>query len=381
MRDIKKIIIIFIVIISISTTVYSTDEIISSQLDALNLSSFVKEGEKYTKEVFKDINIENLIQSAITGDIDNEIIYTSILNLFGEELVSSIKLIAGILIIIVIHSILKSIGENLGNESTSKVAFYVEYILIVTLIMSNFTSLITSVENSIANIVGFLNTLIPLLIALVVSTGSTISAGIVQPILLFSVILIGNIINLIIIPIAVISTIMGIISNISDRIQISKLSKFMQSTTLWFLGIITTVFISALSLEGSLGSSLDGVALKGIKAATSGLIPVVGKTLGDSVSTVLGCTSIIKNAVGVVGIIILIGICALPIIKLTVLTLLYSFSAAISEPMADKSIVKVLEQMAGTFRLLLGIMFFIATLFIIGIAITLKISNSALMLG
>lgn len=365
----------------INGPIYATNEIISSQLDALNLSTFIKEGENYTKEVFEGLDIQTLISSAISGDIANEDIYKSILKLFGEEVIYSIKLIAEILIIIIIHSILKSISESLGSQSTAQIAYYVEYILIVTLVMSNFTNLISSIENSISNMVGFLNTLIPILMVLVVSTGSTISAGIIQPILLFSIILIGNIINLVIIPVMMISTIIGIISNISEKIQIAKISKFLQSSTLWLLGIITTVFISALSLEGSLGSSLDGVAIKGIKAATSGLIPVVGKALGDSVSTVLGCTSVIKNAVGVVGIIILIGICAVPIIKLTVLTILYSFTAAISEPIADKNIVKVLEQISGTFKVFLGIMFFIATLFIIGISITLKISNSALMLG
>lgn len=71
----------------------------------------------------------------------------------------------------------------------------------------------------------------------------------------------------------------------------------------------------------------------------------------------------------------------MPIIKLTVLTALYSLSAAIAEPLADKKIVSVLEQIGGTFKVLLAIMFCIATLLIIGIAIILKISNTGLMLG
>lgn len=361
--------------------VFGTDKIIEAEMETLDLSSFIREGERYTKDVFKDLDINNLMKSAISGEIDNKIVYSGILNLFGKEIMSSIKLIAGILVIVIIHSILKSIIESLGNETTSNITYYVEYILIITLIMSNFSNLIKSVENSIINMVGFVNSLIPILLALIISTGNTISAGIIQPILLFSIVFIGNTINVVIIPIVVISTVMGIISNISDKIEIKKLSKFLSSTTLWALGIITTIIVSMLSLEGSLGSNIDGVAIKGLKAATSGLIPVVGKTLGDSISTVLGCTSIIKNAVGFVGIIVIIGICVLPIIRLTVLTVLYSFTAAICEPIADKHIVNVLEQVAGSFKLILGVMFFIAVLFIVGIAITLKISNSALMMG
>ena len=71
----------------------------------------------------------------------------------------------------------------------------------------------------------------------------------------------------------------------------------------------------------------------------------------------------------------------MPIIKLTVLTALYSFSSAIAEPLADKKIISILEQIGGTFKILLGVMFCISMLLIIGLAITLKISNTGLMLG
>ena len=93
----------------------------------------------------------------------------------------------------------------------------------------------------------------------------------------------------------------------------------------------------------------------------------------------LGATSIIKNSIGFVGIIIIIGICVMPIIKLTVLSVLYSFMGAITEPLADKKIVDVINQMAGVFKILLGVMFFMAVLLIIGVALTLKISNASLM--
>lgn len=82
---------------------------------------------------------------------------------------------------------------------------------------------------------------------------------------------------------------------------------------------------------------------------------------------------------GIIGIIIVISICALPIIKLIILSLIYNFSAALCEPIADKKIVNIIEQMASTYQLLLAILFFVALLFIVGIAMMLKISNVGLM--
>ena len=63
------------------------------------------------------------------------------------------------------------------------------------------------------------------------------------------------------------------------------------------------------------------------------------------------------------------------------LTILYNLTSAIAEPLADSKIVNVLEQIAGSFKVLLAVMFIITTLLIIGIAIILKISNTGLMMG
>lgn len=375
----KKILILVLLLILIPGHSIATEAIVKDQLDALNISSFISEGEKYTKEAFPDLNVSDLITQSLTGKVDKGIFYKTILNLLGEEIVTSITILGSILAIVIIHSILKSIGENLGNDSTAQIAYFIEYILIITIIIGNFANIITSVQNTISNLVGFMNTLVPMLIALIVATGQVASGTILQPILIFAVVFIGNIINLIILPIITVTMILNIASNLSDKIQIGNLANFFKSSVTWFLGFVITIFVGLLSLEGTLTSSVDGLTIKGIKSAASTFIPVVGKALGDSVDTVLGATSIIKNSIGFVGIIIVIAICILPIIKLTILSVMYSLVGAISEPLADKKIVNIINQMAGVFKILLGVMFFIAVLLIIGIALTLKISNASLM--
>lgn len=186
-------------------------------------------------------------------------------------------------------------------------------------------------------------------------------------------------ITLVILPITFVATALGIIANLSDKIQIGKLSNFFKSGITWILGLVITIFISILSLEGSLTSNIDGLTAKGIKAATSTFVPVVGKALGDSVDTVIGATSLLKNSIGIVGMFVVIGICAVPIIKLSIFTITYYFTSAICEPLADNKIVDLLEQMGGTFKLFLGIMFFVSVLLIVGLAMCIKISNNGMM--
>lgn len=374
----KKIIIILIVVL-IPNISFATEEIINDQMESLNLGTFIQEGEKYTKDIFPEINIEELIKTSLTGKFEGNVFYKAILRLFGKELVRSITSLGSILAIIIIHSLLKSISENLGNDNTSQIAYFIEYILIITIILGNFVNILANIKETISKLVGIMNNLIPILISLIVATGQATTGTILQPILIFAVVFIGNIINLVILPIVTVSLILNIASNLSDKIQIGNLAKFFKSSVTWFLGFVITIFVGILSLEGTLTSSVDGITVKGIKSAASTFIPVVGKALGDSVDTVLGATSLIKNSIGFVGIIIIIGICVMPIIKLTILSVLYSLVGAISEPLADKKIQNTLNNMAGIFKILLGIMFFMAVLLIVGIALTLKISNAGLM--
>lgn len=168
----KKILNLFILIlIFIVPNTYATDEIISSQMEALDLSSLITEGENYTQDVFPDIDLNELLSSAISGKVDNKSIFTSILSLFGDEVLSSISLLGSILIIIIIHSLLKNFTDNLNNgEGIGQITYYVQYILIVTLIMANFSKVISMIRESISNLVGFVNCLVPILLALMSAT-------------------------------------------------------------------------------------------------------------------------------------------------------------------------------------------------------------------
>lgn len=299
--------------------------------------------------------------------------------LYGGEVLDAITVLGSILVIIVIHSVLKSLSDGLENKSISQIAYYVQYILIVTLIMTNFVQILDIVKESIQSLVGFMNSLIPILITLMLTTGSIASANLLQPIILFLITFIGNLIIGIIIPFVLISTSLGVVSKISDRVQVDKLSKFFKTSVVWILGVVLTLFVGIVSVEGTLSSTVDGVTAKTAKAAVSSFIPVVGKILGDAVDTVIGCSSILKNATGIVGIIILIGIAIMPVIKLTILMAIYYLGAALCQPIADSKIISLLDQMGDTFKTLLAIMCSISVMFIIGTTLVINISNSGMM--
>jgi len=377
----KRIILIFILVLMIPNYAFAEtqDEIMSSTQEKFNISGFLKEAQKYTNESFEEIDLSSMLEQAIQGKVDNNKLYEIIIKLLGKEVSSSLKILISILVIIVIHGILKSITDSLDNNNVSQIIYFVQYILIVTLIMSNFTEIIKLVKDTSNNLVGFINVLIPLLLTLMVYTGSIATSTIIEPIVLFISNFVGNIISDILIPIVLVIVVFSIVSKISERVQIEKISKFLKSGVMWALGVILTVFVGVVSLEGTLSSSVDGITAKTAKAAVSTVIPVVGKVLGDVVDSVLGCGVILKNAVGFVGVIVILSICIMPIIKIGTLSMIYSLASAVVQPIADEKIVKLLDEMSGVFKLLLGILCALSVILIIGITMVVKISNSGMM--
>ena len=115
-------------VINFFTTSLASDEtinnvssdIIESQKESLDVSSFIKEANSYTKDVFSDTDMGELLNSAISGNINNKKIFLSIWNLFGKDFTNCITTIASIIVIIVIHSIIKSISDGLENKSISR---------------------------------------------------------------------------------------------------------------------------------------------------------------------------------------------------------------------------------------------------------------------
>lgn len=373
-------IVIVIVLKSNSSWCADLDEnTIASQEESFGINSFIENSKEYSGEFFENIDIGEILNSAIKGEVDNSSIYKKILSLLGTEVQTGIKSLVSILVIIIVHSILKSISESLENDNISKLIYYVQYIAIVTVVMSNFSDIINMVKETTTNLVGFMNTLIPVLVSLMLYTGSITTTSILEPIILFMINFIGNLIQDVLIPIILIIASISIISKISDRVQVEKIAKFLKSSTVWFLGLVLTIFVGIVSLEGTLASSVDGITAKTAKTIVSSAIPVVGKILGDVIDSVLGCGVILKNAVGFVGVIIIIGICILPILKLAVLTISYKLVASVSEVIADSKIVNLLEQMADIFKILLAILVSISFMIIIGTTLLIKMSNTGMM--
>ena len=355
------------------------NDIISSEMNKFGINNFLNLSQKYSNSIFPNLNINNVFDSALNGDIYNAFKNNVLSNIFLREIKDSINLMASIVLIVIIHTIFKTIVDGLKNSESGKIVYFIQYLLIVTLIINSFISILDLTKNTINDLSNYMNILIPLMVTLIITTGSFTTANVFQPFLVFLVSFMGNFIIEVIIPILLISISFSIVSSISEKVQIDKLSKILKSSIVWILGILLTIFTSILSLEGTLSSGVDGLTTKTTKAAVSNIIPVVGKIVCDTTDSVIGCTNILKNSVGIIGIIIIVCIVAIPVLKILSMWFSFKLTAVICDAIADIRITKLMEQIADAYKILLGVLASISVMFIIGLTLVIKITNSVMM--
>ncbi len=351
----------------------------TSVASEVDIEKFLNTVKSYNNELFPNLNDENIIDEIISGEAFADMnLINKILNMFLGEIREHCSVIFTIIAVSILCSVLKNIQSSFGG-SVSEIAFYTCYILIVILIVTSYTEIIDICRETILKLNDFMNTLIPLIFSLLLANGNITSVGMMQPVLLGIITIINTIISNVILPIIFISTMINLIGNVAENIDFSGIPKLLQNCCTWVLEIMLIIFTGVLSLEGTLAANVDGITAKATKSVVSTVIPVVGKALSDATDSVIGAVSITKNAVGIIGVLMIVGISAIPLIKVFTMMIIYNVAGAVITPIVDKRISKCMSDIGSSIKIIFGIMATVCFIFIISTTIMIKVGNFSLM--
>ncbi len=358
----------------------NVEEVKDSVANNLNLDEYVNSLNEYVKESgIDEFNLEEISKDLVSGEnVDFSKASLKLLNIFGKEIISVFKSSILIFIIIVILAVIDSLQIE-EKSDVSQIAKLVCFFAIATISISEFIRVLLDFKTVITNITTLMQIISPFLVAVLIATGAINTVGIIQPLLLFLASLIGFIINYVVVPLISLSVAFNVISRISDDIKLNKMSKILNSGGLWIIGVVFTVFLGILSLESSLSTSVDTLAVKTTQAAVSNFVPVVGKFFSDSFETVVGATKIISKVGGILGVIVVILVVITPVIKIAAIMFIYKILAVLIEPIChQKDVSEYVELFADTYKTLLGILIGVSILFIISIGIILNLAGSVI---
>ncbi|MBU5426667.1 stage III sporulation protein AE [Tissierella pigra] len=383
----KKIYILFILcMLMFGSNVYAEELdlfIIDEQIDALNIGELEKIVEDTIKEneILPQFNVREFLINLVKGNVSLSLkdIGKGLYQIFFKEIRTSLILLAKILVITLISSILTNLQSTFENTSVSELANYISYVLIAILVISSFNQVMDLAKGTIDKMVGFMQAILPVLLTLLTAASGPNTKILFHPMIIMTVNLIGILIKTIILPLIFFSFIISIISNISSRAEFSKLSELgRQVITLIITGALT-LFIGIITIYG-LGTKIDGITIRTAKFAIDKFIPIVGGFLSDAVDAVVGCSAILKNGLGFIGLLVLLFICILPVIKIIVLLFTYKIITVVIQPIGSPNLVEFFNQVGKSLLLILVSLISTGTMFFITITIIVEAGNSLLML-
>ncbi|WP_379966427.1 stage III sporulation protein AE [Ectobacillus sp. sgz5001026] len=297
-----------------------------------------------------------------------------------HELIANGKLLGTLILLTVFSALLQSMQSSFEKKTSSKVADAVIYMVLMIFALNSFYVVTNYAKETIQTMIDFLLALLPILLALIAAGGGVVSVAFFHPIIIFLMNTSGMLMNYIVLPLLTLSTILNIVSTLSDQYKLTKLSKLLQNVSVGLIGLFLTIFLAVLSVQGTASAVADGIAIKTAKFVTGNFIPVVGRFFTEATDTVLSASALLKNTVGIAGTIVLALIIVFPAIKIFAVAFIYKFAAASLQPIGSSAIIQCLDSIGKSIIYVFACLAIVSLMFFLSITIIIAAGNVTLMM-
>ena len=222
--------------------------------------------------------------------------------------------------------------------------------------------------------------LFPLLLTLLAAVGGKASSAFFQPAVVAACGTMTALVRSVTLPLALSSGVTVILSRLSPRVRIGHLAAFFRTAAGWTLGAAFTVFLSVTALQSLGAAAADGVSIRTAKYAVDQFVPVVGGMFADTMDALVGASLLIRNALGLTGLMMLLSLAAAPMIQTLGSAILYRACAAVLEPLGDGTAAGCIQDFSDVLMLLFIIQLSVGAMFLLLVAEMLVVGNLTVML-
>lgn len=335
-------------------------ENVNSQLGDLDFSDFeelLNQLGDDEKQFFGSASIIDKINQIISGEFANnqQSIWSAILNLFFDDVLSFLPLISVVIAISVTFSLVSSTKPTGKTKSLGDIIHFVCYGTIIIILVTCTVSMINLTSNTIQSIKAQMDISFPILLTVMTAIGGMVSVGVYQPAVAVLSGTITNIFTAVLMPIFIFRLVFSIISNLSNNVKLEKFASFFSSAFKWIIGSVFTIFSAFLAIQGIIAGSVDGISFRTAKYAIKNTIPLLGSYISDGLNLIVASSVLIKNSVGACGLLLLFATIIVPVVKLVVFMFSLKLASAILEPITDSRITNFISMLAKSISLLIVI--------------------------
>lgn len=358
-------------------------KLVDSQLEALNLDELKKYWEDILNEYggFLPESQKGSLYDFIKGEKQFSLKewFTGFMKYMFHEFIVNGKLLGTLIMLTIFSMFLQTLQNSFEKSTVSKAAYAIVFMVLIIIALNSFRVTIDYTIEAIQTMTSFILALIPLLLALIASSGGIISAAFFHPVILFLMNISGTFIQFVVLPFLFLATLLHIVSALTEHYKVTQLGNLLRNWSIGLLGIFLTVFLGVISVQGASTAVADGVTIRTAKFLTGNFIPVIGRMFTDATDTVISASVLLKNTVGIAGVAILLLIVAFPAIKILMISFIYKFAAAILQPLGGGPIIKCLDIISKSIIYVFAALAIVSLMFFLSLTVVIAAGNLTLM--
>lgn len=331
------------------------------------------------KDLFPEekMDFKETVLDVLSGEqkVSAELLWQLASDQLAGAFIGSRRNLIHILVIALIAAVFHNFSSVFQSRQICEISFYILYLLLIALCLNSFQIVLEWVNEGIKSLTVFMTAFCPIYFLAVSIAKGSVTAVAFYNLVLFFIYVVELMIVYFLLPVIHIYIMVKVLDFLSSQEYLSKLAQLIEIVVSWSLKTLIACVVGFNVVQGMISPAIDTVK-RSTLTRTAEAIPGVGDAIGGVAEVVLGTAVLVKNGIGIVGLIICLALCIVPLAQTAVIALMYKLAAAVIQPVSDKRIVGCVECVGDGCRLLMQVVFTTGLLFLLTIVIVSFVTSS-----
>ena len=318
----------------------------------------------------ESFSLEDALHKILSGEklFSKEYFFALAKNFLLENLAAERDTMIHVVLLVLLASLFSNFSNVFNNGQMGEISFYIVYMLLLAALVHSFGTLSIEISEGLTGFVTFMKALMPsYFLAVTAATGSA-TAMVFYEVVLVLVYVVQVIFLKGVLPGIHIYVLLQLVNFLHSEDFLSKMAELVRTIVEWVMRTCIAVVIGMQIIQNMISPAIDTLK-RDVIGKTAAAIPGIGNAINGVTEVALGTAVLVRNGLGVIGIIVILCVGLPPVIRLGMTTLLYKLLAAIVQPISDKRMVGALATIGDGCMLLLKVLLTMELLFLITIAV------------
>ncbi len=295
-----------------------------------------------------------------------------------EPLTQAVALFAELLLLAAVSGVLAQMTRALTGGGAAKIASLLVYGVAAVLILHGLWQAVDGARTSITTLLNVTQAVFPVLTALLAASGGFASTAVLQPAFAVAAQTASWLVRDLLLPAALCGGVLSVAGSVTQKNLLKEFGSLLRSAGVWVAGAVMTVFVALTAIQGSAAVSYDGISFRTAKYAVDSMVPYVGGMFSDLADTLVGCSLLVRNAVGVAGLLALLAAIIPPVLSALGIYLAYRLAGALAASFDADGLCTVMGESGKVVMLLVVILLMTFVLMFLMLTVTIGAGNSIL---